>query len=135
MYAGHLVCGFVRIPSRDKARVLLLPAAPVAKLDLVYVHGDNSPTGHFLRPADLIGPPAALGARGWCGKGVPSTHLSALAPKSSITSIKPAKLFWWSQRPRFFSRIIILRKLRVTTDLHIASDMVKFRCSGGVSGH
>jgi hypothetical protein len=35
---GHLVCGFVGISGRDEPRVLLLPAATAAKLDLVYVH-------------------------------------------------------------------------------------------------
>jgi hypothetical protein len=38
MLSGHLVCGFVGISGRDEPRVLLLPAAPAAKLDLVYVH-------------------------------------------------------------------------------------------------
>jgi len=38
MLPGHLVCGFVGISGRDEPRVLLLPAATAAKLDLVYVH-------------------------------------------------------------------------------------------------
>jgi hypothetical protein len=38
MLTGHLVCGFVGISGRDEPRVLLLPAATAAKLDLVYVH-------------------------------------------------------------------------------------------------
>jgi hypothetical protein len=35
---GHLVRGFVGISGRDESRILLLPAATAAKLDLVYVH-------------------------------------------------------------------------------------------------
>jgi hypothetical protein len=38
MLPGHLVCGFVGISGRDEPRILLLPAATAAKLDLVYVH-------------------------------------------------------------------------------------------------
>jgi hypothetical protein len=38
MRPGHFVCGFARISGRDEPRVLLLPAATAAKLDLVNVH-------------------------------------------------------------------------------------------------
>ena len=38
MLPGHLVCGFVGISGGDEPRVVLLPAATAAKLDLVYVH-------------------------------------------------------------------------------------------------
>src|SRR6516164_10226873 len=38
MFPGHLVCGFVGISGRNEPRVLPLPAATAAKLDLVYVH-------------------------------------------------------------------------------------------------
>ena len=37
MLPNHLVCVFVGIFGRDEPRVLLLPAATAAKLDLVYV--------------------------------------------------------------------------------------------------
>jgi hypothetical protein len=37
MLPGNLVCGFVGISGRDEPRILLLPAATAAKLDLVYV--------------------------------------------------------------------------------------------------
>jgi hypothetical protein len=45
MPPDHLVCGFVGISSRDEPRILLLPAASAAKLDLVYVH-DAYPLYH-----------------------------------------------------------------------------------------
>src|SRR5262244_2537913 len=39
MLSGHPVCGFVGISGRNEPRVLLLPAATAAKLDLVYGTG------------------------------------------------------------------------------------------------
>jgi len=76
MYAGHRVCGFLGISGRDKARVLLLPAATVAKLDLVYVHADNSPTGHSCASPPYGSPLGCTGrSRESGGKYVP-THLS-----------------------------------------------------------
>src|SRR4029077_5021420 len=40
LFSGHLVGGFIGISRRDKPGLLLLPAATVAQLDLVYFHGD-----------------------------------------------------------------------------------------------
>jgi hypothetical protein len=36
--SGEIIAAFVGISGRDEPRVLLLPAATAAKLDLVYVH-------------------------------------------------------------------------------------------------
>ena len=55
MLPGHPVCGFVGIYGRDEPRVLLLPAATAAKLDLVYVHDDLMILFYtlFLSPYDV----------------------------------------------------------------------------------
>ena len=55
MLPGHPVCGFVGIYGRDVPRVLLLPAATAAKLDLVYVHDDLMLLFYtlFLSPYDV----------------------------------------------------------------------------------
>ena len=55
MLPGHPVCGFVGIYGRDEPRVLLLPAATAAKLDLVYVHDDLMLLFYtlFLSPYDV----------------------------------------------------------------------------------
>src|SRR5262245_33495739 len=90
MFAGHLVCGFIGIYGRDNVRVLLLPAATVAKLDLVHVHGDKSctrtsrcsrrPHRPLLYPAPRPYGSAFTAlwrARGWAAN-VSSAHLFAL---------------------------------------------------------
>ena len=51
MLPGHPVCGFVGIYGRDEPRVLLLPAATAAKLDLVYVHDHDASVLHVVSVA------------------------------------------------------------------------------------
>src|ERR671930_308256 len=46
IFASHLVCGFVDISGRDEPRVLLVPAATAAKVDLVYVHDHDGSVLH-----------------------------------------------------------------------------------------
>jgi hypothetical protein len=50
-FPGHLVCGFVDISGRDEPRVLLLPAATAAKLDLEYVHDHDASVLHVVSVA------------------------------------------------------------------------------------
>jgi hypothetical protein len=49
--ASERVCGFVGISSRDEPRILLLPAATAAKLDLVYVHDHEASVLHVVSVA------------------------------------------------------------------------------------
>jgi hypothetical protein len=51
MRPGHFVCRFARISGRHEPRVLLLPAATAAKLDLVYVHDHEASVLHVISVA------------------------------------------------------------------------------------
>ena len=51
MRPGPFVCRFARISGRHEPRVLLLPAATAAKLDLVYVHDHEASVLHVISVA------------------------------------------------------------------------------------
>jgi hypothetical protein len=87
LYPGHPVSGFVGVSGRNKARVLLLPAAAVAKLDLVYVHGNNSPNWPLLRFTAFGSAHRGYGAGRFAGRAAiesPMRICRRRAPKSSI---------------------------------------------------
>src|SRR6516225_9913131 len=54
MLSRHLVGCFIGVPRRDKPGVLLLPAAMLAQLDLVYLHPESPPRPDLI-PAFEIG--------------------------------------------------------------------------------
>jgi hypothetical protein len=85
--SGHLVGGFIGISRRNKPGLLLLPAAAVAKLDLVYFHGNNSPNWPLLRFTAFGSAHRGYGAGRFAGRAAiesPMRICRRCAPKSSI---------------------------------------------------
>jgi hypothetical protein len=99
MRPGHFVCGFARISGRHEPRVLLLPAATAAKLDLVYVHPvELGLVASLGRPGGRRADAFLLGTRS-AGRRIPARHrpslhqradqVVALANRHAVPAIYP----------------------------------------------